>query len=364
MKTYIRDLFELPERVGKGDFVLALTRGVEHAGETLRSYVVTEQLASAFDDALGFISGALDQRKSRASYLHGSFGSGKSHFMAVLHLLLQGNVQARSIPELASVVTKHQRWLGGKRFLLVPYHMIGAHSMESAILGHYAEHIEKLHAEAPVPPVYLAEALFKDAQGLRNHMGDESFFDALNKGTEAADGWGSLAARWDDETFADALAAPARDERRLQLVSALIGTLFPSYAQVARSGSESFVSLDRGLAIISRHAKDLGYDAVILFLDELILWLASRAADLSFVSQEGEKLVKLIEAESADRPIPIVSFVARQRDLRELVGDHVAGADQLRFADSLSHWEGRFHRITLEDRNLPKIAEKRVHPPK
>ena len=364
MKTYIRDLFELPDRVGRGDFVLALARGVEHADETLRSYVVTEQLATAFDDALGFIGGALDQRKSRASYLHGSFGSGKSHFMAVLHLLLQGNAQARSIPELASVVTKHDRWLGGKRFLLVPYHMIGANSMESAILGHYAEHIRKIHPGAPVPPVFLAESLFKDAHALRERMGDKPFFEALNQDAGTGDGWGSLAARWDGDTFAEALAAPPGDEGRLQLVSTLLGTLFSSYEQIARSGGESFVSLDRGLAIISRHAKDLGYDAVILFLDELILWLASRAANLSFVSQEGQKLAKLVEAESADRPIPLVSFVARQRDLRELVGEHVAGADQLRFADVLSYWEGRFHRITLEDRNLPKIAEKRVLRPK
>ena len=52
--------------------------------------------------------------------------------------------------------------------------------------------------------------------------------------------------------------------------------------------------LDDGLSIMSRHAKALGYDAVILFLDELILWLASRAADVSFVSSEGTKLVKLV----------------------------------------------------------------------
>ena len=26
----------------------------------------------------------------------------------------------------------------------------------------------------------------------------------------------------------------------------------------------------------------------------------------------------------------------------------------------LSHWEGRFHTVTLEDRNLPVIAQKRV----
>ena len=50
------------------------------------------------------------------------------------------------------------------------------------------------------------------------------------------------------------------------------------------------------MSILSKHAKALGYDAVILFLDELVLWLASRAADASFVSSEGTKLVKLVEA--------------------------------------------------------------------
>ena len=69
--------------------------------------------------------------------------------------------------------------------------------------------------------------------------------------------------------------------------------------------------------------RDLGYDGLILFLDELILWLASQAADLKFVHQEGQKLAKLVEAQSPDRPVPIVSFVARQRDLSELIGDSV-----------------------------------------
>ena len=49
--------------------------------ETLRDHVVTPQLARCFDDALAFICSALDARSSKASYLHGSFGAGKSHFM-------------------------------------------------------------------------------------------------------------------------------------------------------------------------------------------------------------------------------------------------------------------------------------------
>jgi len=85
--------------------------------------------------------------------------------MAVLHLLLQNEPHARSIPELAGVVARHNGWTEGKRFLLVPYHMIGARSMESAILGHYAEHLRRLHPEAPPPGVYLAEEIFRDASG-------------------------------------------------------------------------------------------------------------------------------------------------------------------------------------------------------
>src|SRR6202163_1210170 len=145
MSRFIRDLIDLPEQVHRGDFVLRLTEGVEHPGETVDSYVVTPQLVEAFDNALGFIRSALQPPTSKAAYLHGSFGSGKSHFMAVLHLLLAGNTQARSITELADGVGKHNAWTQGKKFLLVPYHMIGARDMESAILGQYADFVRNLH---------------------------------------------------------------------------------------------------------------------------------------------------------------------------------------------------------------------------
>ena len=86
-----------------------------------------------------------------------------------------------------------------------------------------------------------------------------------------------------------------------------------------------------GLCVISAHAKSLGYDGLILFLDELILWLATHSADLGFVQTEGNKLAKLVESRKADRPVPIISFVARQRDLRELIGEqrHRRRATQL-----------------------------------
>jgi hypothetical protein len=358
--TLIKDLIEIPERVQRGDFVLRLSEGVNRAEETLRDYVVTPELKECFDNALTFIRSALQTNTSKASYLHGSFGSGKSHFMAVLHLILQGNTAARSIPDLASVITKHNEWLAGKRFLLAPYHMIGAHDMESGILGGYVEFIRRTHPTTPIPGVYRAEGLFRDAENLRKQMGDERFFATLSEGASNGGGWGELEAGWNAERFENAVLAAPGSEERSQLISALVSKFFGSYDTQAGGHGEAFLSLDRGLSVLSRHAVSLGYDGLILFLDELILWLASHAADLKFVHQEGQKLAKLVEAQTPDRPIPLISFVARQRDLSELIGDSVPGAERLNFSDALKHWEGRFHTITLEDRNLPAIAERRV----
>jgi hypothetical protein len=366
-RPLLRDLITIPERVQTNDFVLKLSDGVTEAGaaETIKSYVVTTELAKAFDKALGFIQGSVEGGKSAACYLHGSFGSGKSHFMAVLNLLLAGNAKARGVPELAGVVTKHDRWLGGKRFLMVPYHMIGAKDVTSAILGGYAAHVRKVEPTAPTPGFYLGEKLFEDARGLRAKMGDDAFFQHLNEGAAASDdGWGDFGNQWDVGSFEAATLEPPEGEERQRLVGRLIEAYFSNYAGVAATRGEAFVDLDAGLAIMSQHAKRLGYDAVILFLDELILWLASRAGDVDFVNDEGSKLSKLVEAQDANRPIPIVSFVARQRDLRDLIGQQHAGALQVRFFDTLKYWEARFDKVLLEDRNLPVIAEKRLLAPK
>lgn len=358
----IKDLISIPERVHQGDFVLQLSKGVTEPEQTLRDYVVTPQLVDAFNNAMGFIQQAVVTGGSKAAYLHGSFGSGKSHFMAVLNLLLAGNTQARATPELADVVARHS-WTEGRKFLLVPYHMIGARDMESAILGQYADFVRTKHPDAPVPGFYLAEGLFKDAGDLRAQIGDEPFFAKMNQGSNGSanggSGWGEFDSGWDAVSFEAAMLEPPNGEERSRLVGDLITHWFSAYRTLAGSG-ESFVSLDDGLSIMSRHANALGYDAVILFLDELVLWLASHAADVNFVSREGTKLVKLVEATNADRPTPLVSFVARQRDLRDLVGENLAGGVQSQFSDVLKHWEARFHRITLEDRNLPAIAERRV----
>ncbi|WP_168929655.1 phage resistance protein [Nocardioides sp. GY 10127] len=370
--TMLRDVITIPERLSASDFVVGLAEGVAARESTLSTYVVTPQLAEAFDQALGLVAGALSSRRSAAAFLHGSFGSGKSHFMAVLHLLLAHDADARAVPELAPVVAKHDAVLSGTTVLPLDFHMIGAESLEAAILGGYVKQVAATHPDAPLPAVHRSDALLDNADSTRRNLGDEAFLRVLNAGASPAEpagggifgdlglatgvGGGSA---WSAETYDAARRQPQGHPDRDRLVSDLVRTHFPAF-----TSSTEYVDLDTGLAVVSRHAQQLGADVVVLFLDELILWLASHLGDREFVTNEGAKLAKLVESQDASRAIPLVSLIARQRDITEFLGEHVPGAERAAFRDVFGWSRGRFDDVRLEDRNLPVIAQKRLLRPK
>jgi len=360
MGSRVKDLLDLPDQIRKGDFVLKLGEGLEHVEETVNTYVVTPALAEAFDRSLKLVGSALGDGRSLASYLHGSFGSGKSHFMALLSLMLDGNEVVWKVPELHGLKAKHT-FLGKAKLLQLHFHMVGQNSTEEAIFRRYVDHVQEHHPDAPVPNLFGDEKLFEDARRLLDELGDEAFFSKMSEGAEAMEGWGALQAEgaWDRARF-EACTSSGDPKERAKLFDALVKTRFGSYA----SESHAFVDLDSGLARMAEHAEGLGYQGIVLFLDELILWLAHRASDSEWLHNEVQKMVKLVEAQEATRAVPFVSFIARQRDLVAMVGETNAGSENVRLRDSLKHWEGRYDTITLEDKNLPAIVEKRVRRPK
>ncbi len=354
----IRELFDIPEQIRKGDFVLKLAEGVANPRETAQSYVVTPGLVRAFDQALGLVGGALRDGRSQAAYLHGSFGSGKSHFMAMLSLLLAGNEDAWRLPELHDLRGKHG-FVGTKQLLELQFHMIGQQSIEGAIFAGYLAHVKAKHPGAPLPGLFADEGLFDNAERMRTTLGDDAFFGPMNQGAGADTGWGDVSTRWDRDRFAAAMKS-SDPEIRAELFTALVHSHFQGWEQESRR----YVDLDEGLATIARHAAKLGYHAIVLFLDELILWLSGRGSDPAWLHREVEKMIKLVEAANMHRDVPLVSFIARQRNLAEMVGEDYAGVDNLRLYDSLKHWEGRYDTVRLEDNNLPAIIEKRILKPK
>ncbi|GAA3441635.1 phage resistance protein [Planomonospora venezuelensis] len=353
MATPLRDVLHIPEELSANDFVLKLSDGVSEVRATLDSYVVTPQLADSFDEALSLVKGALEKNRSDAAFLHGSFGSGKSHFMSVLHAVLRHDPDARGLRDLAPTLAKHDPWLSGRRILCLTYHLVGAETIEAAVLGGYLEQVRRLHPDTPLPEVHSTDSLFADADNLRARLGDEAFFAGLGKMSDPR--WGGLAGNWDTASYGQARRAEVGDPTRGSLVSALVGAYFTGYTRGA-----AYLPLDEGLEAVSAHARRLGYDCVVLFLDELVLWLASRSSDPAFVGREGSKVAKLVESASTHRAVPLVSFVARQRDLRDFLGTNIPGAEKYAIGETFRWWEDRFNQITLEDRNLPVIVKRRL----
>ena len=365
MTVLLRDVIDIPERVGSDDYVLRLTDSTDddaHIAATLDAYVLTQSLHENFDAALNLVADAITRNTSRAAYLTGSFGSGKSHFMAVLYALL-GNHPAVRTPKFQALTGHYDGALAGKKLLRLTYHLLGAASLEHAVLRGYVDQITRLHPEAPLPAVHLSDKLLTDAENLRDKLGDDAFLAGLagSSGDDGGDPWGGLiGAGWDLPRYRAALTAGPEDPERRELVSALAGSYFGSFTETA-----DYVDLDRGLVVISEHAKALGYDGVVLFLDELVLWLAFSVRDTEFFARESQKITKLVESSGRQRAIPLISFISRQMDLRKWFADAGAsGAEQDALDRAFQYQQGRFREIELGDDNLAEVAHARLLKPK
>ncbi|WP_035923652.1 DUF6079 family protein [Kocuria rosea] len=352
----LRDAIHVPEAVHDDDFVMRIHEGVPAAEQTLKDYVVTEKIAEAFGEGLTLVKSALTRGNAKGAFIHGSFGAGKSHYMAVMHLLLTGNPHARALEGMQAVVAEHSDVLA-RRFLAVDYHLIGAESFESALFAGYINTVRVKHPEAAAPVLHQSDLLFQNARALRAQMGDELFFSKFAADFDPV--LGTLSEAGLTPTELDAAANGTASDRDRQAVAVkLVETYFPAY-----TSTSAWLPIDQGLRVMTAHAKDLGYDGLVLFLDELVLWLANHLRDSAFIQNETSKVAKLVETGSGQMAIPMISFVARQRALKEFLGGGNVGAEQVALEDSFQWWEDRFDKINLAAADLPEIVNKRLLSP-
>src|SRR5699024_96629 len=151
MSTLLKDLIHIPTTTGDEDYVLRLTDsvGTESAvASTLDDYVVTDKIRDAFSSALNLVAEAITTDTSKGAFLAGSFGSGKSHFMAVLHAILRHEPLARKKTELQGVITQYDPQLREKNILPLAFHLLGANTMAEARFSGYIRQIQDRHDAA------------------------------------------------------------------------------------------------------------------------------------------------------------------------------------------------------------------------
>jgi hypothetical protein len=206
----------------------------------MRDYAITGDIKLAFTDALRMVDESLKQKGSSGAYIHGSFGSGKSHFMAVLSLMLGGDPTPWKEPILHDLLARYD-WLTTRKFLRLHFHMLGSDTLDQKVFSEYLAQVRAIHPDAVIPPLFRDESLFENAQRLRQDMGDEKFFAKLNAGAKAS-GWGKFAGgagSWTGAKFDEARAS-SEAALREQLFNAIVKTVFPAFAEQDRG----FVDFD------------------------------------------------------------------------------------------------------------------------
>ncbi|WP_407336012.1 DUF6079 family protein [Dietzia kunjamensis] len=374
----LRDVFSIPEHSGTSTFVLQLSDAVtrDELGTTLAEYVVTPSIGDAFDEALALVDSALATGENKGAFLKGSFGSGKSHFMAVLLALLTGDPRARAIAELQQHIADHPRATSSK-ILALPFHFLGSNSIEDTLFSAYLEHLNRLHPGVTPPVLHMADGLLENAEQMRAEVGDERFFARLATATTGPGGvtssssstpggldlaalGGATAATWDRDSYDRARHPAASRAERDALVSALGQTWITS----AHTNTD-WLHLPEGLSAIAAHAKPLGYEAVVLLLDELILWLTFHFSNREFFGREIQKLTGFVESDQGRMAVPVVSFIARQHDLKAWKDSSIEAGEATKIREqAIAHQEGRFSGIALGSANLPQIAHRRLLTPK
>ncbi|MEO7889577.1 MAG: DUF6079 family protein [Vicinamibacterales bacterium] len=360
MTTTISDVFDLPrpEDIRAMGFVVKLREadpGSDEVKQLVDDYVITPAVEKELPRILDDMKQVFDRGEEYGRFIHGSFGSGKSHFMTMLSLLIEGSQPAwkkfrplfgahkNSQASKGRDSADHEAWLAQAGLLVVRIHMLSVRGKSTGFdRAVYEGFNAALKRRSKAPFEFLnVDAIFEEVRREAKEYGDVVWkrLEAENivGGREDFEGIanGSTQAR---ERFARAwLTYKGRD--------AADAGIDPRWSD--------------GLSRMAEHAKAQGFGGIVLMIDEFLLWLAEKSGQ-EFV-QEINNLNVIVDHNTGQRPAPIFVFVARQRNLQEFFPDLV---DESKIHEHLDHHAKRFEVTKLQDVELRHIVRGRVLRPK
>ncbi len=355
----ITEAFDLPrpEDIRAMNFVVKLRDVASTSNETtqlVKDYVLTpavqKELPRIFDD----MKQRFDRCEEYGRFIHGSFGSGKSHFMTMLALLLEGSTPAwaklrplfaehRSAQLKKGAAPDHEAWVRDNKLLVVRIHMLSVRGKTTSL-------------DRAVYEGFNA-ALARQGKPAFEFMNVGAIFDEVRR--DAAE-YGDIV--WERLRAADIVSSKADFD---QLAAGSVKTR-EEFARAwlehkGRNASDAGIDprWSDGLARMTEHAKAHGYAGLVLMIDEFLIWLAEKTGR-EFV-QEINNLNVIVDHTGAQRQLPVFVFVARQRDYQEFFPDLI---EEAKIHEHLDHHSKRFEITKLEDVELRHIVHGRVLRPK
>ncbi len=340
MNLTILDVFDLPQAI-PSCIVKIQDFDDEHTlAENIRDYVLTERMAAEMARLVDRIVASCDRHEAgEGHYLHGSFGSGKSHFMAILGLILRGHpaIWTTDHPAIQAVAAEHRDTLTARPILVVPVYMLGQSGFQSACYNAANAQLMRMG----YPPCEFSDA-DKVIASLRADA--DRYGEVVYTRFEGSTG---LARRRFDH-----MAAGSQEERD-ELAAEIL-----TYGGAGRAERTALYpdKFSDGMAALSRHAKDQGFAGIVFLVDELILYLTGKSGRA--YQEEFNDLVALADNSALDRAVPLWVIVAKQRNIAETVPDD---SSQQQVFEALEHHKDRFPETTeLADTELAPIVQERV----
>lgn len=358
--TTITEAFELPraEDIRAMGFVVKLREldpNSEEVEQLARDYVVTPAVEKELPRILDDMKQVFDRGEEYGRFIHGSFGSGKSHFMTMLSLLVEGatpawkkfrpllNAHRDAKVSKGAEAADHEAWLTKAGLLVVRIHMLSVRGKSTGFdRAVYEGFNAALKRRGKQPFEFLnVDAIFDEVRREAKEYGD-----IVWKRLEAES---IVGGREDFEAIASgSIQAKERFARTW---------LKYKGRDAADAGVDPRWS--EGLARMAEHAKAQGFGGIVLMIDEFLLWLAEKSGQ-EFVG-EINNLNVIVDHNTGQRPSPIFVFVARQRNLQEFFPDLV---DESKIHEHLDHHAKRFEITKLQDVELRHIVRGRVLRPK
>ncbi|MDO9018002.1 MAG: hypothetical protein Q8S73_40050 [Deltaproteobacteria bacterium] len=345
MTLTIRDAFDLPtpDAVTALGFVVRLDLRSDEAQQRqlVDDYVLTPAVRQWLPMIFDGMRNAWERGEDLGRFIHGSFGSGKSHFLSFLGMLLEDSPIAwgKSDPLMRVLADRHRAWIREARFLVVRQHMLTAARTETGFDRTVYDSFNRTVALQGGKPFEFLDVfgIIEEARREAARYGDQFWLQAAEAGI--------IGSKEDFEALVAGSLQEREDFARAWLEwkgrDAANAGIDPNWAE--------------GLQRLAAHAKAQGYGAVVLLVDEFLLWLSEKSGEQ--FKRAINQLNVIVDHNDGRRALPLFVFVARQRNLKEFFPDMV-GEDQLH--QHLDHHSKRFETTTLQDVELRHICKERV----
>lgn len=342
MTTTVTQAFDLPARedITALGFVVRLSE--EEDQKLVADYVITPKVAEELPVILKAMRHTFKARTDLGRFVHGSFGSGKSHFLSFLGLLLEAKASpwAKDDPTIRSLSGEHRAWLEDAKLLVVRLHMLTTTGGQGSGFDRavYEATNAALQHRGKLPFEFMnVDGVLTEARREAELFGAQ-FWKRLEEA-------GIVGSR--DEF--EAMAAGDADERE-----ALARALLQWKGRDATTAGVD-PSWAVGLRKLCDHVKAQGFGGLVLLVDEFLLWLREKSGP-EFERAINQLTVMVDHADGA-RAIPLFTFVARQRNIEEFFPDLV---EERQLHEHLGHHAKRFELTELEDVELRHVCRGRV----